>query len=311
MTQLYKFIKDNSATFPITVMCSELKVNTSCYCAWNRGETYVLSSLKVEQEKSIEKVFTEHNSCYGAARLVPALVEQGVKVGLYRVRSVMKKIGLRAIQPKSFTPKTTDPTDDRLRKAYLLENKIVSHPNEVLVGDITYLRMQNNKFLYLATWIDMYSRMVVGWHLDDNMRADIVISALNNALGKRNTSKGLIIHTDGGKQYIDKDFKSILTKHKFEQSMTRKDNHYDNAMAESWFSRLKTEKIRGRIFQTKEEANSVIFEYIEQYYNRKRLHSSLGMMSPTVYEEKYELRCKENAKANVNCPCKSPMETAY
>jgi len=242
----------------------------------------------------VETIFARHKSRYGYRRIKAELESVGTKIGAYQIRSLMKQKGLKAIQPKSYVPVTTNPVDDTQRCTYLLEDKKVARPNEVFVGDITYIRMQNDKFLYLATWQDMYSRTIVGWDLMDTMRAELVISALNKALNRRNTSKGLIIHTDGGRQYIDKGFKEILKTNGFEQSMTRKDNHYDNAMAESWFSRMKSELVKNGAFMTKTDAYTEINEYIEVYYNRQRRHSSLGYQTPAEFEKKYELSGKLN-----------------
>lgn len=251
-----------------------------------------MSSLKGEKMSKIETIFEHHKGRYGYRRIKAELESIGIAMGGYQIRSLMKQKGLKAIQPKSYVPITTNPVDDTQRCSYLLEDKQVIRPNEVFVGDITYIRMQHDKFLYLATWQDMYSRTIVGWDLMDNMRAELVISALNKALNRRNTAKGLIIHTDGGRQYIDKGFKALLKTNGFEQSMTRKDNHYDNAMAESWFSRMKSELIKNGAFMTKADAYTEINEYIETYYNRQRRHSSLNYQIPTEFEKKYELQCQ-------------------
>lgn len=242
----------------------------------------------------VETIFELHKSRYGYRRIKAELESIGTKIGVYQIRSLMNQKGLKAIQPRSYVPITTNPVDDTQRCTYLLENRQVTDPNEVFVGDITYIRMESGKFLYLATWQDMYSRTIVGWDLMDNMRAELVISALQKALDRRKTAKGLIIHTDGGRQYIDGGFKEILITNGFEQSMTRKDNHYDNAMAESWFSRMKSELIKNGTFRNKADAYTEINEYIEVYYNRQRRHSSLNYLTPAEFEKNYELQYKVN-----------------
>ena len=134
----------------------------------------------------------------------------------------------------------------------------------------------------------MFSRVIVGWDLDDNMRSDLVINALVKSIDRRNLKDGLIIHTDGGGQYASEDFRKLIKKHKFDQSMTRKNNHYDNAMGESLFSRFKAELMQKGTFLNFDDAYTEIFEYIEIYYNRKRRHSSINYEIPAEFEEKFQ-----------------------
>ena len=178
----------------------------------------------------------------------------------------MKSQNLKAIQPKSFVPKTTNSKHDLGRSDnLLLDREPVKSINEVFVGDITYIPMSNGSWLYLASWQDMKSRKIVGWELADNMHSQLVINALQKAIDRRELPEGLIIHSDGGGQYASKEFRDLLKKHKFKQSMTRRDNHYDNAMGESFFSRFKAELIQKGGFLNFEDAYTEIFEYIEIY----------------------------------------------
>ncbi len=200
----------------------------------------------------------------------------------------MRIQNLKAIQPKSFVPKTTDSNHNFGRNANLLLDRAPPiQPNEVFVGDITYIPLADGSFLYLATWLDMFSRVIVGWDLDANMRSSLVINALTKSIDRRNLKSGLIIHTDGGGQYASEDFRKLIKKHKFCQSMTRKNNHYDNAMGESLFSRFKAELIQKGTFLNFDDAYTEIFEYIEIYYNRKRRHSGINYEIPTEFEEKF------------------------
>ncbi len=160
-----------------------------------------------------------------------------------------------------------------------------SIPNDKYVGDITYIKTKQG-VLYLATVIDLYSRKVVGWSMDDTMKTTLVNDALLMAIKRRNPSKGLIWHTDRGSQYASYEHKNLLKRYGIIQSMSRKGDCWDNAVSESFFHSLKTELVYHEIFKTKSQANEMIFEYIEIFYNRQRLHSYNNYMSPVEFEEK-------------------------
>ena len=278
--------------FGIDLICSVLELSKSSFYAWQRNETYVLKESKEKKAAAVKEVFTEHRRRYGARRIVADLQEKGYNIGRFQVRSMMKKQDLHAIQPKSFVPKTTNSKHNLGRSPNLLlaengERKKPTRPLEILVGDITYIPLQNGEYLYLATFQDMYTRVVLGWELMDSMPTQLAINALQKAINQRKLAKGLIIHTDGGGQYGSNRFRQLLKAHDFNQSMTRKDNHYDNAMGESFFSRIKTEILEGGKFANFEDAYTEIFEYIEVYYNKKRIHSSLNNDFPERFEKRY------------------------
>jgi putative transposase len=250
----------------------------------------MLSQTKAALSEKVKEVFEEHRSRYGAVRISKELQAQGIRIGRHQTQTLMKKQSLVAIQPKSFVPKTTNSNHNLGRSPNLLLNRPVpNQPNEVFVGDITYIALVDGSWLYLATWQDMFSRRIVGWDLADNMRSTLIINALNKAIKQRELPNGLIIHSDGGGQYASDDFRNLLKKHKYLQSMTRKDNHYDNAMGESFFSRFKAELIQKGAFLNFDDAYTEIFEYIEGYYNRKRRHSGINYEIPDKFEEKFEL----------------------
>ena len=209
-------------------------------------------------------------------------------MGRHQLRKIMTDNQLRAIQPRSFVPRTTNsnhagPYSPNL----LLGRPAPTRPGEVLVGDITYLPLMNGEWAYLAGWLDLYSRKVSGWTVDENMEEELVHSALQKAIGYNQLGKGSIIHSDRGGQYVGKSFRTTLRLHHFEQSMSRADEVYDNAFIESYWSRLKAELVYQRVFRSVADAREQLFEYIEQYYNRKRRHSSLGYVSPLQFEEAY------------------------
>jgi len=266
-----------------------LGISFSAYYAWSRRESHIQSSQKQEAARQVKNIFEEHRSRYGAIRISKELQARGLKIGRYQTQTLMKQQGLKAIQPKSFVPKTTN-SQHKLGRSpnLLLDREPACQPNEVFVGDITYIPMKDGTFSYLATWQDMYSRNMVGWDLANHMRSELVINALKKAIDCRKLSQGLIIHSDGGGQYASEEFRTLLKKHDFQQSMTRKGNHYDNAMAESLFSRFKAELMQMGTFLNFEDAFTEVFEYIEIYYNRKRRHSGIGYDIPILFEQKWE-----------------------
>ena len=202
----------------------------------------------------------------------------------------MKEQGLVAIQPKKFVPQTTQ-THPWLKRSpnLLLEPKnLPTQPNEVIVGDITYLPSEQygyTEWLYLAVWMDLFSRKIVGWYVDEFMEETLIISAFTQVLRNRSPQSGLIVHSDGGSQYGSINFRSILNNNRFRQSMTRKENHYDNAHIESLFSRFKTEVLDQGIFNGLENARFRVFEFIDGYYNTIRRHSACGQISPDKFED--------------------------
>lgn len=241
---------------------------------------------KAALAKELGQLFARHKRRYGSRRLQSALRDMGHPTGRHRVRSLMRTLSLKAIQPKSFVPRTTQTDPSKARSPnLLLEMGPPEGPNRVVVGDITYLPCEEG-WLYLAAWMDLYSRYIGGWQLDDHMEASLVVGAFNKMLDRRRPPAGLVAHSDGGSQYSSSALRGLLAGGGYRQSMTRKDNHYDNAFMESLFSRLKAELLEDcPVFKSKEEARLKVFEYIDGYYNTQRKHSSLGYLSPAEFEK--------------------------
>jgi putative transposase len=270
------------------VICRVLLVCFSAFYAWRRGESHQEKPEDKAVFEKIKTIFWEHKRRYGARRIVAELADQSIKIGRQKTRKCMLAQQLQAIQPKSFVPKTTDSRHKMVRSPNLLLDRAKpQRPNEIWVGDITYVPLKSGKFIYLATWQDMFTRKVVGWELLPQMRTELVENALKKAVFARKPPLGLIIHSDGGGQYASKSFREMLKKHRFLSSMTRKNNHYDNAMGESLFGRFKAEMLENGIFDTFEDAYSEIFDYFEIYYNRKRRHSALGHQTPEHFEKNW------------------------
>jgi putative transposase len=203
----------------------------------------------------------------------------------------MKEQGLVAIAPKKFVPKTTDSKGTLASPNLLKEiNPAECALSKIIIGDITYIPLQDGSWCYLAMWQDKVTRRIIGWSLSLEMTAELVISALEKAIRKGLVRAGAIIHSDRGSQYAANGFRELLRKSGFRQSMSGKGNCDDNAQAESFFSRFKAELIEGGAFESVEEARSEIFTYIEGYDNRVRLHSSLGYQSPIEFEQNLKIK---------------------
>ena len=265
-----------------------LQVSRTAYYRYQRGGSYQVTAAKEEQLRAVGEIFWSHKRRYGQRRVLADLREQGYSIGRHRVRSLRQQQGLRAIQPKSFVPRTTDSRHGKRICANLLLNQALpTAPNQVWVSDITYLPLADGNWAYLGSWMDLYSRIVVGWKVDGNMEDRLIVDALRQGLHKRQPAPGMIAHSDRGGQYVSDELRKLIDKHKIRQSMSRKDDPYDNAFAESFWSRFKAEALEGGAFLNVEEARTEIFDYIEIYYNRVRRHSALGYKSPLNFESQY------------------------
>lgn len=280
-----------SSEFSVETLCAVLVLSRTAYYRYKRGQSYQLTGPKQDKKQLIERVFGEHKRRYGSRRIVAELQEQGHKVGRQQVRMLMKVAGLQAIQPKSFVPRTTD---SRHGKGYwpnlLLDQPMPTAPNLVWVSDITYLPLAHGEWAYLGSWMDLFSRRIVGWRVDDTMEDALILVPLRAALQSRRPSAGLIVHSDRGGQYISNEVQELVSLWRIRPSMSRADDPYDNAFAESFWSRLKAELLEGGCFLSVDDARTEVFEYIECYYNRVRKHSSLGYKSPEHVENKYHTK---------------------
>ena len=244
-----------------------MEISKSSYYDWLKGNTHLDTTIKAHMRQHILETFTEHRSRYGARRIAAALRQKGIPVGREQVGRILQQEGLRAIQPRSFVPHTTDSRHNYpISPNLLLEQPSSDRPNKIWVGDITYIPLCVGRWAYLSVWLDLYSRKIVGWQLEDHMQEELVIASMKKALYNRSPPAGLIVHSDRGGQYGGKAFRRLV-RNKRKQSMSRADNPYDNAFMESCFSRFKAELLQGGMFESIEDANTEIFEYIEMYYN--------------------------------------------
>jgi transposase InsO family protein len=250
---------------------------------WLRGRGQKRQQQDAVLLEHIRRVYGENEGKYGSPRIYHELREQDVSCSKERIERLMRKDGLRAKHKKKF--KVTTNSQHNLPVApNILAGRFDWHqPNQAWVGDLTYIPTDEG-WLYLAVLLDLFSRRVVGWAMDKRMTRYLPLRALRMALQRRRPPRGCICHSDQGSQYASRDYRKELASAGMISSMSAKGRCYDNAVAESFFHSLKVEIIHGRRFKSREEAISAIFNYMEAYYNTKRLHSSLDYVSPVDYE---------------------------
>lgn len=267
-------------------MCKIFKVDKSSYYHWIKNGC-VIQKIDKKLNELVEIIFIQSRQTYGTRRIKDKLVKQyGVVISRRRIKNILKYLGLSVRMKRRFKVMTTDSNHNLPIAPNILNRDFyASKTDEKYVGDITYIPTSEG-WLYLATVIDLYSRKIVGWSMDERMKVSLVNDALKMALNTRNPEKGLLWHTDRGSQYASYEHKDLLKQYGIVQSMSRKGNCHDNAVAESFFHTLKTELTHHKIYHTKQQAKRSIFEYIEVFYNRERMHSSNNNLSPVEFEEK-------------------------
>ena len=274
----------NQAVYPIETMAMTLGVSRSGFYAWNSRSPSARSMVDGDLTGRIKTIHQASRQSYGAPRVHAELADAGVRVGRKRVERLMKAAGLKGVSRRRGTRTTI--RDERLRPASdLVDRNFYAHePNVLWVADITYVPTWAG-FLYLAVVLDAFSRRIVGWAMGHNLKAQLVIDAMNMAIGQRKP-RNVIHHSDQGSQYTSVAFGLRCKEAGVRPSMGSVGDAYDNAMCESFFATLECELLDRRKFQTKAEARMAIFEFIEGWYNPARRHSALGYQSPIVYERR-------------------------
>lgn len=276
-------IQKHANSLSVRMMCRILAVSASGYYDWRDRPPSMHEQKDTELACKIKEVFDEEKSRAGAKRISKRLRLKSIFVGKRRVARIMRKYGWRAKAARKY--KATTNSNHKLPVApnLLQQNFSANKPNEKWVSDITYVWTEEG-WLYLAVVMDLYSRMVVGWAIAERMTTQLVKDALQMAIWRRKRPKGVILHSDRGSQYCSHDYQRLLVENGFICSMSKKGDCYDNASMESWNHSFKVEAIHGEKFSTRASAKNHVFEYIDVYYNRVRLHSGLGYLSPVHYE---------------------------
>lgn len=273
--------------FAASAVCDALEVSRSGFYGWRSEEESRRAAVDQELTPEIVDIFWHHRRRYGARRIARELARRGIACGMTRVARLLKNQGLRAIQPKSFAPRTTDSRhalgyDENLLK----DRKAPLRVNEAWVGDITYVPLApsraSGRFGYLSLLMDLFSRRIVGWDFGLTMDEGLILGALRRAIRERQPASGLIHHTDRGGQYASGRYRAVLRRAEIRQSMSAAGNCYDNAFMESCFGTIKTE-LELVEYRSSAEALRELSNYIH-YYNVERLHSSLGYVSPAEFE---------------------------
>ncbi|EMG9894814.1 IS3 family transposase [Enterobacter hormaechei] len=284
----YAFIRDNSRCWPVRLLCRVLDVHPSGFYAWFKQPYSQRHQVDLRLTGQIKQFWLESGCVYGYRKIHLDLRDSGQQCGVNRVWRLMNRAGIKAQvgyrSPRARKGEASIVSPNRLQRQFNPDA-----PDKRWVTDITYVRTHEGR-LYLAVVVDLFSRKIIGWSMQSRMTKDIVLNALLMAVWRRNPQKQVLVHSDQGSQYTSHEWQSFLKAHGLEGSMSRRGNCHDNAVAESFFQLLKRERIKKKIYGTREEARSDIFDYIEMFYNSKRRHGSSNQMSPTEYEKQYYQR---------------------
>jgi len=288
----FAFIAAHRLVWPVRVMCRVLEVTPGGYYAWRKRPP---GERKIRRMELIEKIQSAHeqsNRTYGSPRVRAELLKQGQAVSVNTVAKLMKQAGIAVKTKKAFVPRTTQIDPSHATVGNALDRQFAAPlPNQKWVCDITYVPTLEG-WLYLAVVIDLCSRKVVGWSMNDHLRSELAGNALAMALERRRPGAGLLHHgstelaevSDRGCQYTSDVYQCLLNEAKIEPSMSGVGQCWDNAVAESFFATLKRERVNEQTYATRCQARGSLFQWIECWYNRKRLHSSLGYLSPEQFE---------------------------
>jgi putative transposase len=282
----FRFIAEHRGDCPVAWACGAMEVSESGYHAWAAREPSRAQQRRGELLAVIEQVHAEVRGRYGSPRMAAELNARGHDCSENTVAKLMRASGIRAKAPRRFV-RTTD-SNHRLPVAenLLARDFEPAGPNESWCADITYIPTGEG-WLYLAVVEDLFSRMIVGWSMDEGMESRLVVDALSMALARRRPGAGLLAHSDRGSQYASDHYRRVLAGEGIVCSMSRRGDCWDNAPVESFFGRLKCEVEPDEMFATRDQARAVLFEYLEVFYNRVRRHSSLGFVAPAEFERTY------------------------
>jgi putative transposase len=276
-------IKQHEQEYAVRMMCRVLKVSPSGYYDWDGRAPSVREQCRKQLDERVRATFDAEKGRIGSPRVSRRLKAQGHTAGHNQVAQSMARQGLRAKGARKYKATTNSNHSLPVAENLLQQNFEAEQPNQKWVSDITYIATDEG-WLYLAVVMDLYSRIVLGWSMSERMTVQLTCDALRMALFRRHRPRGVILHSDRGSQYCAHEYQALLRDHGLICSMSAKGNCYDNAAMESWNHSLKVEAVHGERFVTRAIARSQVFDYIEVYYNRQRLHSKLGYKSPTEFE---------------------------
>ncbi|NYH94859.1 putative transposase [Novosphingobium marinum] len=279
----YAFVAEHRTLFPVRVMCRCLRIQPSGFYAWLKNPLSRRAKEDARQTELLRQAWEDSGKVYGYCKLHDDLLDQGETCCPNRVARLASLAGIKARigykrRPGSYGGKPSRVVDNTLARQF-----DVAAPDKTWVTDITYIRTQEG-FAYLAVVIDLYSRRVVGWSMQNRQITDLVLQALLMAVWRRKPKNTVLIHSDQGSQFTSMDWASFLKAHNLEHSMSRRGNCHDNAVVESFFNLLKRERIRRRTYRSRDEARQDVFDYIEMFYNPIRKHVRNGMLSPVEFE---------------------------
>ena len=282
----YAMIRRHEGKHATALMCRLLSVSRGGYYDWRDRPTPPRTEADKDLGQAIRRIYDDHKGRIGSPRITWALRNEGRRVGKNRVARLMRQKALRAKAARKYKATTHSEHNWPVAPNLLNQDFSAQRPNQKWVADITYLATDEG-WLYLAVVLDLYARKVVGWAMSERMTAKLTCDALRMALWRRKRPQGVIVHSDRGSQYCAHDTRRLLKTHGLIASMSKKGDCYDNAAMESGNHSLKVEAIHGKRLSARQEARNPVFEYIEIHYNRKRLHSGLGYLSPEAFEQRH------------------------
>lgn len=286
----YAYIESLRGCHAIHKMCLWLGVSRAGYYKWRFRAPSAQALRRLHLQSLVTKTFEQFKKRYGAPRLTVELNEAGVACSLNHVANLMAATGLKARNGKRFRYLPSSNALSHVSDNLLKRDFTASAPNQKWVSDITYIKLDIG-FCYLAVIMDLFSRQIIGWALDEQMTTDLIVEAFDMAVATRQVKPGLILHSDRGVQYRSSEYQGLLCDEGIQPSMSRKGNCWDNAAMESFFARMKVESLYAEPPQTREEAYRAVFEYIELFYNNLRRHSAINYKSPKQYEAEYYAQC--------------------
>ncbi len=279
----YAFIKDHRTQFPVFILCRTLKVSRSGFYVWLRCVESKRSIFWRQLLLEINQVHEESHQRYGAVKCWKALKRKGVACGRDQVARLRRRHDIYSKRRRRFVITTRSKSSHEPAPNTLKREFSVALPNKAWVGDVTFIPTRNG-WLYLSVLLDLYSRKVIGWSTGNKNDTRLVKECLEMAVTHRNPKPGLMHHTDRGSTYTSEKYRTALNEYGMISSMSRKGNCWDNAVSESFFGNLKNELTHDKTYQNRDQARADIFEYIEMFYNRQRLHQTLDYVSPTEFE---------------------------